>query len=415
MERLKNLEETGAASVSGEQRVKILHVITALGRGGAENHLLELVRDQIRRGYQVAVAYLKPPAYWSEEMQRCGANVLHLGLERYGEIGPAVRLRRYLNDVRPDVVHAHLPPAELYARLALLGIPSAELPLVISKHNDEPFCGCVGEKLLGRWVSWRAQKLIAISDAVSKYMTGSALGVSAEKIEVIPYGIDPTPFESVSGDVRNAVRKDLGFSDTDVVVGFIGRLVPQKDIPSLIRGVQLFCRTHGSGRLLIVGVGPEEKRLRRIVQMSGMEDRVVWAGFREDVPEVIAAMDVLALCSRYEGFGLVLLEAMASRRPVLGTRISAIPEVVDDGTTGVLVAVGDPDAVADGLQRLSSQEARERMGEAGARRVKEKFSLSVMCTRTCALYGKVLSSKGTFGENALVEKNTRTRGGRTAT
>jgi glycosyltransferase involved in cell wall biosynthesis len=395
-ERLRNLEELGGASVTDVDQLRILHGITAIGRGGAENHLLALIRNQVVRGDQVAVAFLKPPEYWAGELERLGVRVLHLGLERYGQIGPSIRLRHFIRDFRPDIVHAHLPPAELYIRLALLG--EGEVPFVITKHNDEPFCGCVGERLLGRWVAARASKVIAISEAVRTYMTGPALGLSPEKVEVIPYGIDPEPFETVPDTVRMSVRSALGFSEEDFVVGFIGRLVPQKDLPSLIRGVQLFCRTHLSGRLLIVGTGEEEKRLRKIVQMSGMEDRVVWAGFREDIPEILSAMDVLALCSRYEGFGLVLLEAMAARKPVLASRVSAIPEVVEHGKTGLLVPMGDPEAVSKALTLLTDPKVRKLYGETGAARVRERFSLSVMCQRTRVVYGQALarSTKGTI-------------------
>ncbi len=388
-ERLRNLEEMGGPAFPSLEGLRILHGITAIGRGGAENHLLSLIRDQVAGGDQVAVAFLKPPTYWAGELEQLGVRVLHLGLERYGQVGPWIRLRHFIRDFQPDIVHAHLPPAELYLRLALMGVGG--VPLVITKHNDEPFCGCVGERFLGRWVAGRAARVIAISEAVRAYITGPALGLAPEKVEVIPYGIDPRPFEGVSDAVRISVRSGLGLSETDFVVGFIGRLVPQKDLPCLIRGVQLFCRTHLSGRLLIVGTGEEEKRLRRIVQMSGMEDRVIWAGFREDIPEILSAMDVLALCSRYEGFGLVLLEAMAARRPVLASRVSAIPEVVDDGKTGLLVPVGDPEGVSKALLQLADPQVRRLFGETGAARVRERFSLPLMCRRTRSVYAQVLA------------------------
>src|SRR5687767_5135208 len=115
---------------------RILHVITAFDRGGAENHVADLVRHQREEGVEVTVAYLRGGGSLAPEMRQIGAAVFELALRFYGDLRPLIRLRNLIRQGHFNLIHAHLPPAELYARVALLGVSSEVLPLVISKHND---------------------------------------------------------------------------------------------------------------------------------------------------------------------------------------------------------------------------------------------------------------------------------------
>ena len=117
----------------------ILHTITAINRGGAENHLVDLIHHQLNEGCRVSLAYLKTSGYWEEKLIAAGARVYRLGLRIYGDPRPMLKLRRLIQEGDFDVIHAHLPPAELYTRLALLCRWRNGPPLLISKHNEEPF------------------------------------------------------------------------------------------------------------------------------------------------------------------------------------------------------------------------------------------------------------------------------------
>ncbi len=380
--------EEGLVEAGGARSV--LHVITALGRGGAENHLVDLVRHQRAEGRRVAVAHLRADAYWRAALEQCGAEVHGLGLQYYGEPGPCLRLARLLRRGGFDLVHAHLPPAELYARAAMLGVDGVRLPLVISKHNDEPFCRMPGERWMARWTAGRARRVIAISHAVARYMEGPSAGIERGKLRVVHYGIDPARMVEREPGGAAALRRLWGVGEDALVIGFVGRLVPQKDLGTLLRAFALFARGHPEARLVMVGVGPLEEELRRLAGCLGIEGATVWAGFREDVGEVMRALDVLALTSLYEGFGLVLLEAMAAWRPVVASAVSAVPEVVEDGVTGLLAPVGRPEAFASAFERMVDAPLRHRMGEEAARRVSREFSLSKMGALTDAVYAEAL-------------------------
>lgn len=366
--------------------MKVLHVITTINRGGAENHLADLVRGQLACGLSVAVAFLKGDGYWSNVLKVAGAEVASLGLNRYGELAPLFRLVRLLAGFTPDIVHAHMPPAELYVRLALLFPLTGKVPLVISKHNDEPFFRGLGHRWLGRWVTRRATRLIAISDAVNRYACAN-LGLSASKVTTVHYGIDPAPYRTVAAEAVATLRAAWNVPHDAWVIGTVARLVPQKALPVMLDGYARYraIATRPS-RLVLVGRGPLEPELRALAERLGIANQVVWAGFREDIPVVMRAFDCFALTSAYEGFGLVLLEAMAAARPVVATAVSAIPEVVADGMTGILCPVGDVAAVAAAFARVEDGQLMAHLGQAGAQRAAERFTLEQMVSKTLTIY-----------------------------
>ena len=367
--------------------LKIFHVITTLTRGGAENHLFALVRGQASRGLQVEVAYLKGDGYWKKELQKLGVAVHELKLRYYGDVRPLMRLRKLLSESKPDIVHAHMPPAELYARVALLGHDS--IPLVITKHNDERFCSYSGHAALGRWVVRRARRVIAISDAVNRYVR-QYLSIEPSRIATVGYGIDPAPFMDIDATACSRLKREWGCSEDTWIIGTIARLVPQKGIDVLLKAYALYRSkaTHPS-RLVIVGTGFLEQTLKDLADRLQIASDVVWAGFREDIPLVMNTFDLFVLTSQYEGFGLVLLEAMASGKPVVATRVSAIPEVVQAGTTGMLCDPGSSEQVAATFQQFEPVSVRERFGLAGRVRVCDRFGIDQMVEQTLEIYKHV--------------------------
>lgn len=365
--------------------MKVLHVITTINRGGAENHLVELVRGQVAQGLKVAVTYLKGDGYWAAELRDLGVRVEPLRLTHYGKPAPVWRLRDLIRQWKPDIVHAHMPPTELYARLALMFLRPAPV-MVISKHNDEPFYRGLGQRAVGVWVARRAARMIAISDAVNTYAC-THLNMPAERVVTVHYGIDPHPYEQIGDDRRLVLRAEWGIPSEAWVIGTVARLVPQKALHILLSGyAQYRTQAQCPSRLVLVGRGPLEAELKALAQQLDMADEIVWAGFREDIPVVMNAFDTFALTSVYEGFGLVLLEAMAARRPVVATAVSAIPEIVEDGVTGLLCRSGDADGLARAFLQLEDASLRVRLGAAGHERAVDRFTLERMAEATLAVY-----------------------------
>jgi glycosyltransferase involved in cell wall biosynthesis len=368
-------------------KTKVLHVITAIKRGGAENNLVDLIQEQIKHQCQVTVAYLKGENYWQSKLESLGVSVIHLGLRYYGELNPAFKLHSTIKSLQPDIIHAHLPPAELYTRIALLGLSTTRFPLIISKHNDTTFYKGFGQHFIGAWVAIRAKKIIAISNAVKHNSCIRNLNCPPEKVATIYYGIDPIPYERFSPEEVKKLRLLWSVTDDTYLIGAVARLVPQKALHILLEGFNLYLKTATKPtKLVVVGTGILESDLKAQADHLGIQDKVIWAGFREDIPVVMNALDLFALTSNYEGLGLVLLEAMSAAKPIVATEVSAIPEVVADGVTGILFPPQDSIALAKAFEFFENDEVRLRFGTAGQQRVKSAFTLEHMINQTLAVY-----------------------------
>lgn len=355
--------------------MRVLHVITSIARGGAEHHLLMLAGGLAARGHIVSVAALKPPAELAQAFRARGVAAHALGLTRYGGIGPALRLGALIAAEKPDLVHAHLPPAELYARLALLGRAT---PLVITRHNDERFAKVRFERALSRWCFARASKGIAISDAVARWSISDPRGpgLDARRLVVIRYALafapPPPPAADLAGDGPLLVT--------------VARLVPQKGLNVLL---EAFARVPPPARLVIAGEGVLRPQLAAQIERLGLAGRARLLGARGDIPAVLEAATLFVLPSRWEGFGLVLLEAMAAGRPIVATQVSAIPEVL--GEAGVLVPPDDPSALANAITALLADPPRQAaLVEVGRLRLAEEFAPDTMIAATEALYRETL-------------------------
>jgi glycosyltransferase involved in cell wall biosynthesis len=372
--------------------VRILHVITTLDVGGAEMHVLAQIRGQRARGHEIRVAYLKgrgslegdARAAGAERVERTGADPLALW--------PHLRWA--------EIVHTHLLKADM-ATAPLALIAGRRAGLVASKHNDEQVLrkplvsrihGCIGSL---------PRRTIVLSDHVGRFVAEHGR-VPLSRQTRIYYGLDPEPFARAAARPREdklALRRSLGLGEDDVVATCVARFAPQKAHDVLLRALQL-ARSAPSGeriRLLLVGDDPfGDGRLRAeaLARELGLERAAVFAGIRRDVPEILAASDVFAMSSLWEGLGLVFLEAMAARLPVVATRVSAVPEVVEDGVTGLLVPPSDPRAFAEALVRLARDpQMRARLGAAGELRVRTNFTLDAMVDATLRVYREVLGPR----------------------
>ncbi|MEZ6016952.1 MAG: glycosyltransferase [Planctomycetota bacterium] len=379
--------------------MKLLHVLTTLDVGGAEMHVLTQVRGQVARGHAVRVVYLKGDGRLAADFLAAGAEVA-----RRVPVGPLFpwRLRA---DVRwCDVVHSHLLKADVLTALSAL-VLGARQKLVSGKHNDErallhPMVSRI-HGLIGRV----PRRTIVLSDHVGRFIEAHGRVPRARQTRIY-YGIDPRPFARAASDdaLRRDTRAALGLAPDEVVFLCVARFAAQKAHDVLLRATRLAADGLAPRvRLLLVGDDPfgdgreRAEAIARELQLASTPPRatdvVQFLGIRRDVPALLAASDVFVMASRWEGLGLVFLEAMAAQRPCLTTHVSAIPEVVIDGETGLLVPPDDPGALGAGMARLADDPGlRARLGAAGARRVEASFGLDRMVDETLEVYRHVTRS-----------------------
>jgi glycosyltransferase involved in cell wall biosynthesis len=368
--------------------VRILHLITTLDVGGAEMHLLSQVRGQTARGHAVSVAYLKGQGTLAEDFRRAGA----VGVERVGPLALPGRLRAF------DLVHTHLLKADALGAVAAIAAGRAGR-LVSSKHNDEQVLKRPLVSRVHGLIGNVPRRVIVLSDHVGRFVEEHGR-VDRRRIRRVYYGLDPAPFEAAARlpeAEKQAARAEFGFGPNDVVFTCVARFAPQKAHDVLLRAFDRARGVDARVKLLLVGddpFGDGRRRAESIAGDLGLGASCVFAGIRRDVPRILAASDVFVMCSLWEGLGLVFLEAMAAQVPVLATRVSAVPEVVADGATGILVPPADEAALSDAIVRLAGDpELRRRLGRAGPAAVHARFGLERMFDETLAVYAEVLGPR----------------------
>lgn len=367
-------------------RMKVVHVHKIAGVSGSEKHLLQLMGSLDRGLFEPVFLMLAGRANgdeaYADRLRAAGVRVDVLRIR--GHVDPLlfVRLVAWFQRERPAVVHTHLIHADAHA------VPAARLagvPVVVStKHNDDRFRRHPAVIALERWLARRVDRTIAISEALRQFMIDST-GQDAAKIATVRYGYD------AAVDCVPALRGPSPIPRGVPSVLAVGRLVEQKGHDVLIRAFRQVCGRIPEARLVIVGAGEKRASLERLMAQLGLDGHVTLAGHRQDARAFMRETAVFAHPSRWEGFGLVLLEAMADRLPIVATRVSAIPEIVEDGVTGLLVPVNDETALANALVRLLADATlAQRMGRAGRERLEREFSLARMARETEEIYRDAL-------------------------
>jgi glycosyltransferase involved in cell wall biosynthesis len=355
---------------------RVLHVMRMTGVSGAENHLRELVRALRRRGWEsdVLIPTPHPPAIgeFAHSLRRDGHGVIVVQMR--WDLSPAlvVNLRRMGASGAYDVVHAHLVHADWH--VAATRLLFLDLPLVTSKHNHDPFRKVWPVRLIERWSTRAYDEVIAISESLASF-TRLWTGVETTTVR---YGLNAPARPPVRAHARPSLLA-------------VGRLEPQKGFDVLVRAMASVRASVPDVALVIAGEGPERQRLEHIASNLGLQGAVRLLGRREDVPALMESATLLVHPARWEGFGLVLLEAMRSALPIVATAVGGIPEVVEDGVTAVLVPPEDPERLADAILLMLREPDRARaMGSAGFARLQERFSPDRMASATAAVYDHAL-------------------------
>ena len=300
---------------------KITHLITTIEFGGAEKQLLILARNQIKQGLKVEVFYLKGKPELKTKFEDVGV-IVNSSLADRPFIFQVTKFRKFIRNNKCPV-HTHLPQAELVATLAC-----KKKKFIISRHNFEPFWPSKPKfvsVLLSRFVTSRASGGIAISNAIKNYLL-VAKEISREfQVSVVYYG-----FEHEVDDLSDSKKltNEVLNSNKNFKLGTIGRLVPGKNYPTMLKAVAKIAGVYPTVKFFIVGGGGSEQDLIKMCKDLKIENNVIWLGRTEHIREFLSKIDLFIFASKGEGFGLVLLEAMLASKPILAAKNSALPEVL---------------------------------------------------------------------------------------
>jgi glycosyltransferase involved in cell wall biosynthesis len=352
--------------------VRVVHVHRIAGIGGSERHLLTLLPALAAHGVEPAFVGLEAPGDpdpFYAELERAGVP--------YRRVRSARRLGAAISSFRPELVHTHLVHADVFGALA-----AGATPLVSTKHNDDPFRSGPF-RFVERALARRARAVIAITHALARF-TVDRVGVPRDKVTVVHYGLDELP----RGWSANPA---LELPASARVLLSVGRLAPQKGHDVTVRAFARVRQSAPDAVLVILGEGPERGRLDALGRELALGESFRLPGRAGDIAAWLQRAELIVHAARWEGFGLVLLEAMLASLPLVATRVSAIPEIVADGETGVLVPPDEPGALALALGDLLREPDRaRRLGEAGLARARAEFSVERMTRATVDVYRRAL-------------------------
>lgn len=367
--------------------MKILQLISSSGCYGAENVLLNLVGiDSQSRAQNLLATFHNrhnPNLELYQRARERGISAEEIVCRGRADWRALMQLRRLLRAESIDIVHTHGYKADLYGYLA------ARLeakPVIATCHNWLDH----GAKLtaynrLDRFVLQSFDAVAAVSEPIARQLVAS--GVPAGRIAVVANGIDIRAFDP-------RTRKSALPESKDLVIGAVSRLELQKGFEHLLNAFPTVRQSFPSARLLIVGEGPDRGRIEELIKQRGLHNAVTLAGQQTDMPTVYASMDLFVLPSLNEGLPMTLLEAMAASKPIIATRVGAIPKVISHRTTGLLVEPADSVGLASAITLLlSDRSLRLQQAQNARSHVERCYSAEAMAQSYHAMYTNVLLRK----------------------
>ena len=370
-----------------DKKTKILYLITGLKIGGAEIILYDSVKNLDKKRFEPVVVSIIPIAEIGERIQKLGIKVLSLNARFKCNPFIFFRLILIFKKEKPRILHSFLFHSIFLGRIVGR---FCKVPIIVSSIHSEYMGGFLRNRLL-RITNSLDDVVTIVSQKAAETMI-KLKTVSANKLLVIYNGIDLNKFIFQDKKVKEEIRKELNLKKDDKVLISVGRLFEAKGYPYLIEAIKILKKKHPDIKLLVLGDGPEGKKIKEHIKELKLEKNILLLGQKESISEYLNASDVFVMSSLWEGLPIALLEAMAGGLPVVATRVGGVPEVVEDVKSGFLVELKNPRGLAEKIVKMleMSEEERRKMGERGRKIVEKKFSIERMIKEYENLYQKLL-------------------------
>jgi glycosyltransferase involved in cell wall biosynthesis len=363
-------------------RIRVVEILATGSNGGAQEHLFSLLTRLDPSRYDASVVALSNGSS-VRKLQRARIPVLVIDTPDDGVAVGA--LAAHLAEVRPDVIHNHMFRAETVGTRAAIALDEIghRRPYIVSTVHSSRVRSAADREDVRR-LTPEMDHLIAVSKAILEKIDAEGRNVGVP-ISLIYNGVDLDRY--APQEPCSTLRDEYGMEPGSMVVGVVARLEPEKGHPTLLEAWPQVLRAVPDAYLLVVGEGSQREALEEQARALRIAHRVVFTGRRDDVPAVTAALDVAVLPSYREAQGLSVLEAMALARPVVASNVGGIPEMIDDGVTGLLVPPHDAPALAAALTRLLTDERyAQLLARRGHDTVHERFCIEEMVRAISAIY-----------------------------
>ncbi len=368
--------------------MKILHIISSGGMYGAEAVILNLSRTLNEGSHSSVLGVFSNSANPNLQLHEAATkeNIESHLIPCNGQIDRTVieSIRSLAARTNADIVHAHGYKADIYTYFALRG---SDIPLVSTCHtwyDNDLFVSLYG--MADRLVLRSFAAVVAVSDEVKQRLLKA--GVHEDKIHLVRNGIDLRPFDNAAPSLQKS------FANDPSIVGLVGRLSTEKGVDIFLRAAARVLNELPSTKFAVVGEGPDWEKLESLIDELKIRKSVSMLGRRDDMPSVYASLEIMVSASRQEGLPIAILEGMASRRPLIATTVGAVPTVVLDGRTGVLVPPENIEVLASKIvSLLKDPSRRESLGAAARKLIEKEFSAERMTADYLHVYERAAATR----------------------
>ena len=374
---------------------RVLYVITKLELGGAQKQLLSLCSGLDKEKFAIYLFTADSGLLVEDASKVFGINLylskfLDRPINPFKDLLAFFEIASFIKSKKINVVHTHSSKAGILGRLAarVAGVKRIVHTVHGWSFNDfQPYLSRHFYILLERLCARLSDKIVVVSEYDKEKGLSEHIGGRNQYL-LIPYGIDHSEFKAES----YSLRKEFGIPSSVLLVGMIACFKSQKAPQDFIEAARLITSKSGNVKFIMIGDGQMRGHVQELISRYQLQDKVILAGWRRDIPQVLCALDIFVLTSLYEGMPIVVLEAMAAAKPVVATNTGGIAEVIKDGEDGFLVTPKAPQEMADRIFTLLTDEnLRKRLGENASLSVSENFSVPSMVLAHQQLYLKSIT------------------------
>ena len=373
------------------QIINIAHVVFSFSAGGIENGIVNLVNNLDPDRYRHTIVCLTKAGEFSEKIQADNCQIVELHKKDGNDWKLPLKLRRVFKSNRIDIVHlrgwATLIEGIIGAKLAgvkkiIYGFHGKTIQDISTRNRKRQFAEMIAMRFIDR--------VVTLSEIMAADYQQYAK-ISSTKIQFIYNGVDTDKFNNKIN--FKETRKELAINEKDFVIGSVGRLDPVKDFPTLIKAFSMFSKDICCSKLIIVGDGPERAALEKLAKELGVENNTIFTGYRNDIDNLMQAMNVYVQTSLYEGFSNTIVEAMAVGLPVVATDVGGNSVLLNNEENGFLIEKQNPKNLKIKLQQLAENSSTRQIISTNNRmKTLKNFSFPQMVQRYNKLYSEIIQT-----------------------
>jgi len=369
--------------------MKILHLRSSIGLYGAERVILSLCKS-CSSDVQPVICCLNnlhnPHLELLDEAEKDGIETIKLDYKGKIDLKAVKRLRKILISNKIDIVHSHEYKSDIISYLATLGLNIGRIVTAHSWHSTSSQLKIY--EALDRWVIRKMDKVISVSNEINDKLI--SIGINKKKLKAIINGI------SIESETVKDLRSEFGLKD-EPVLGIIARLSEEKGHDYLLRSVRQIAQVYPKVKLLIVGDGPLRQELEQKADSLGVNDNVIFTGFRSDIDRIYSTVDIVVSSSLSEGTPINLMEAMVQKKAIVATDVGNVRSLIKNFDTGIITRTRDQISIANAIiNLLGNKNQQQKLGNNAYNLIKKEFSAEVMAGKYETVYNENLKMRGCY-------------------